>query len=263
LAHSLAASLNLEFSRIQFTPDLLPGDIVGMTIWKPDRQEFIFKQGAVMHQFVLADEINRASPRTQSSLLEAMQENTVTVDGKTYPLPQPFFVVATQNPSHFSGAFQLPEGEVDRFGISFSIGYPEDLEEQEILARFQASNPLPGIEPVLFPQELIEIREAVRSVTVSQAVREYLICVVKGTRNNPYIQLGASPRASQQLQRAAQGNAVLQGRNYTIPEDVKKMAVPVLAHRIIPSAEAKMADKSTVSLIREIVDSCRMPVGLS
>ncbi len=263
LAHSLAASLSLEFSRIQFTPDLLPGDIVGMTIWKPDRQEFIFKQGAVMHQFVLADEINRASPRTQSSLLEAMQENTVTVDGRTYPLPQPFFVVATQNPSHFSGAFQLPEGEVDRFGISFSIGYPDDYEEQEILTRFQESNPLPGIKPVLLPHELTEIKEAVRSVHVSQAVREYLICIIKGTRNNAYIQLGASPRASQQLQRAAQGNAVLEGRDYIIPEDVRKMAVPVLAHRIIPSAEAKMADKTTQALVYDIVEQCKMPVGLS
>lgn len=263
LARSLAASLGMDFSRIQFTPDLLPGDIVGMNVWNQSRNEFVFKQGAIMHQFVLADEINRASPRTQSSLLEAMQEESVTIDGTTYPLPKPFFVIATQNPSSFTGSFHLPEGEIDRFGVSFSIGYPSDEDEMEILSRFQDDNPFAEIGPVVTPQEVGQIRAAVRRVFIDPKVKEFLIEIVKKTRNNKFLHLGASPRASQHLQRAAQGNAMMNGRTFVVPEDVVELAAPVLAHRVLLSAESKMANKAPHSIIEEIVRDCRMPVGIS
>lgn len=262
LARSLAACLGLDFSRIQFTPDLLPGDIIGMNVWNQTRNEFLFKQGAIMHQFVLADEINRASPRTQSSLLEAMQEGSVTVDGTTYSLPDPFFVVATQNPSTFTGSFHLPEGEIDRFGLSFSIGYPHESDEKEIVSRFQVDNPLFDIQPVVEPQQVIEMREAVRNVHVSEEIKDFLISIVQKTRDNKYLHLGASPRASQHLQTAAQGLAVISGRKFVIPEDVIELAGPVLAHRLILSAESKMSNRSTAEIVEEIVAQVKIPVGI-
>lgn len=262
LAKALSSSLGLDFGRIQFTPDLLPGDIVGMTVWKHDSQEFLFKEGAIMHQFILADEINRASPRTQSSLLEAMQEESVTVDGNTYPLPSPFFVVATQNPSTFTGAFHLPEGEIDRFGISFSIGYPELAEEREIMKRFQKGSPLPTIRHVLDPHELADIIRAVADIYIDDKVRDYIIEIVQGTRKSSAIRLGASPRASLQLQKAVQARAFIQGRDYVIPEDVIAMVVPVLGHRIVPTGSADHKVKDTKHLLEAIVKDTKVPVGL-
>ena len=263
LARSLSATLGLDFSRIQFTPDLLPGDIVGMNVWNQVRNEFVFKSGAIMHQFVLADEINRASPRTQSSLLEAMQEGSVTVDGVTYRLPQPFFVVATQNPSTFTGSFHLPEGEIDRFGVSFSIGYPSDEDEMEILSRFQDNDPLANLSPVASPDEVIEIRRIVDRVHVSDKVKRFIIDIAKSTRDNKFLHLGASPRASQHLQRAAQGRAVIEGRGFVVPEDVISLAVPVLAHRLLLSAESKMASRTGVDIVDSIVRQCEVPVGIN
>lgn len=262
LAKSLSASLGLDFSRIQFTPDLLPGDIVGMTVWKPDSQEFVFKSGAIMHQFILADEINRASPRTQSSLLEAMQEQAVTVDGHTYRLPEPFVVIATQNPSTFMGAFQLPEGELDRFGIALSLGYPDNEGEEEILRRFQTETSAPDIRPQISPSELQEIQRIVRSVQIGDTVRTFIIEVVRRTRGTPLIQLGASPRAAVQLQRASQGHAFMSGRHFVMPEDVVELAPSVLAHRVILSSEARIGAASPADIIAQLVKECRLPVGI-
>ena len=262
LAKSLAASLGLDFSRIQFTPDLLPGDIVGMNIWNQLKNEFVFKRGAIMHQFVLADEINRASPRTQSSLLEAMQEGSATVDGVTHALPDPFFVVATQNPATFSGSFHLPEGEIDRFGISFSIGYPEEVDEMTILSRFQEVNPMEEISSVATPEEISATRRTVQSVHVSDKVRSFILDVVRKTRENELIELGASPRSSQHLQRASQGRALMEGRTFVIPEDIIELAPSVLAHRLIMSAESKMSGTSAVETVERIVLSCEVPVGI-
>ena len=262
LARTLSAALGLDFSRIQFTPDLLPGDIVGMNIWNQVRNEFAFKSGAIMHQFILADEINRASPRTQSSLLEAMQEESVTVDGITYKLPEPFFVVATQNPSSFTGSFHLPEGEIDRFGISFSIGYPVQEDESEILRRFQTDDPIAGVTPNASQDEISRIRGLVRKVYVSEAIREYIILITRSTRESKALYLGASPRSSQHLQRASQGRAILEGRSFVIPEDVITLAVPVLAHRVILSAEAKMKGITAEEVVGGIVEERPVPVGV-
>lgn len=262
LARSLAASLGLDFSRIQFTPDLLPGDIVGMNVWNQLKNEFVFKKGAIMHQFVLADEINRASPRTQSSLLEAMQEGSATVDGVTYSLPDPFFVVATQNPATFTGSFHLPEGEIDRFGISFSIGYPAEEDEMTILSRFQEVNPMEEISSVATPEEISATRRTVQSVHVSEKVRSFILDVVRKTRDNELIELGASPRSSQHLQRAAQGRALMEGRTFVIPEDIIELAPSVLAHRLVMSAESKMSGTSSVETVERIVLSCEVPVGI-
>jgi MoxR-like ATPase len=262
LARSLAASLGLDFSRIQFTPDLLPGDIVGMNVWNQLRNEFVFKKGAIMHQFVLADEINRASPRTQSSLLEAMQEGSVTIDGVTWRLPEPFFVVATQNPATFTGSFNLPEGEIDRFGVSFSIGYPSEAHEATILSRFQEANPIDDIRPVVTADEILEVRRAAERVHVSESVRSFIIAIVRRTREHEHIELGASPRSSQHLQRAAQGMALMQGRSFVIPEDVIDLAAPVLAHRLVLAAESRMSGVGAEEVVRQIVSGCEVPVGV-
>lgn len=262
LARTLSASLGLDFSRIQFTPDLLPGDIVGMNVWNQVKNEFVFKSGAIMHQFVLADEINRASPRTQSSLLEAMQEESVTIDGVTHRLPTPFFVVATQNPSTFTGSFHLPEGEIDRFGISFSIGYPEEADEREILRRFQDDDPIHDVTAAATQDEITTMRAHVRKVFVSDEIRDYIISIIKKTRQSQSLHLGASPRSSQHLQRASQGRAILSGRDYVIPEDVMELAVPVLAHRVILSAESKMQGRAPSDIIRKLVEQTPVPVGI-
>ncbi len=262
LAKSLAASVNLDLARIQFTPDLLPGDITGVTVWSPEKRQFIYKQGAIMHQFILADEINRASPRTQSSLLEAMQEETVSVDGRSYPLPQPFFVIATQNPSEFVGAFPLPEGELDRFGLSFSIGYPHRKEEPDILNRFRSSDPLAYAHPVAEPGDITLIRRLVREIHVSAGVQDFMLEISERTRSSRYVDLGASPRASGHLQLAAQARALMSRRAFVVPEDILAMARPVLAHRLVLSAEARKDSLSSADLVQQIVAKSRIPVGI-
>ena len=262
LARSLAVSAGLDFGRIQFTPDLLPGDIVGMTVWSPEKREFIYKAGAIMHQFVLADEINRASPRTQSSLLEAMQEGSVTVDGSTYRLKEPFFVIATQNPVNFLGAFPLPEGELDRFGISLSLGYPSKTEEAEILGRFKEEDPLSVLSPVTGPGEILNTKAMVRKVFITEAVKRYIVQIANETRTSRYCKLGLSPRASQHLLLAAQAEALLNERDFVIPEDVREVAPYVLAHRLILSAEAGMENISSLEVIRRTLAGIRIPTGL-
>jgi MoxR-like ATPase len=263
LARCLAQSVGLDFGRIQFTPDLLPGDIVGMTVWSSEKHEFVFKPGAIMHQFILADELNRASPRTQSSLLEAMQENNVTVDGTTYKLKDPFFVVATQNPVTFVGSFLLPEAQVDRFGISFSIGYLDEDNEVLMLGRFQEKNPLVELKAVAEPQDIILIRNMIRRVRVHDEIKRFIVKIASESRKNKSIKLGLSPRASQHLLLASQATAFLRKRNYVIPEDVLKMAQPVLSHRLVLSAEAKIDNKSADVIISRIKQSVEVPTGIT
>jgi MoxR-like ATPase len=262
LARCLAATVGLDFGRIQFTPDLLPGDITGLTIWSPERREFIHKAGAVMHQFVLADEINRASPRTQSSLLEAMQEGSVSVDGRTYRLPEPFFVVATQNPVSFLGAFPLPEGELDRFGVSFSLGYPDEGHEIEILARFQQVDPLKTLKAVAAPEQILEARALVRQVQVKEQVKRFIVRIAAETRVSSLLKLGLSPRASQHLMLASQAEAFCRHRDFVIPEDVLEVAPAVLSHRLLLSADARMEGLSSKQVLSRILGRQPIPTGV-
>jgi MoxR-like ATPase len=263
LARCLAASVGLDFGRIQFTPDLLPGDITGMTIWSPEKREFVYKEGALMHQFVLADEINRASPRTQSSLLEVMQEGSVTVDATTHRLPQPFFVIATQNPTSFLGAFPLPEGELDRFGVSFSLGYPGGEEEMEILSRFQDRDPLQEMKPVSTPETLLGIRGSIRRIHVADGLKRFIADIASETRSSSHLKLGMSPRASQHLMLAAQGEAFFQARDFVVPEDVLGLSPAVLAHRLILSAEARMEGIDPRQVVSRVLAKVKIPTGLN
>lgn len=262
LARALAAATGLDFGRIQFTPDLLPGDIIGMTIWSQEKRDFVFKPGSIMHQFILADEINRASARTQSALLEAMQEGAVSVDSVSYPLPDPFFLVATQNPLSFAGTFKLPEAQVDRFGISFSIGYPDGEQEETIIRQDEINSLLKGTAKVMTPLELKEVREEVRSVRADDKVVRYIVQIANETRRSRKLKAGISPRASQHLFRAAQASAFLGGRDYVLPEDVRSMAIPVLNHRIVLSAEARLENESNARVIDTLLRSFPMPSGI-
>lgn len=262
LARCLAASVDLDYGRIQFTPDLMPGDVVGMTVWSQEKREFVYRSGGINHQLILADEINRASPRTQSALLEAMEEDAVTVDGTTHGLPEPFFVVATQNPVYMIGAFPLPEAQLDRFGISFSLGYPSPEDEKEILSRFQLESPLLTVEPACTPPEIVGLRRQVREIHVDEKIRDFIIRLAGESRRNPLVKLGLSPRASQHLLLASQTRALLEGRGFAIPEDVLEMAHPVLAHRLILSAEAKMENRTRSQVIDQIKAKAPVPAGI-
>lgn len=262
LAVSLARSTGLDFGRIQFTPDILPGDILGMTVWSVEKRDFVFKAGAIMHQFILADEINRASARTQSALLEAMQEERTTVDGITHELPRPFFVIATQNPVSFTGTFLLPESQADRFGVSFSIGYPYPENEVTILERFSESNPLADIAPVSDAAEILSLRSLVGGIHVERSVKDFIVRIAAATRDNRRIKLGVSPRGTQHLLRAAQTEALLQGRDFVIPEDVVRVLPLVVPHRIVLSGEAKMENLGADAVIQEIVSRIPLPTGV-
>jgi len=261
LARSLSKSVGLDFARIQFTPDLLPGDIVGMTIWNPEKLSFVYKEGSIMHQLILADEINRASPRTQSSLLEAMQESSVSVEGITYRLPEPFFLVATRNPENFTGIFPLPEGQLDRFGLSFSMGYPSPENEVTILNRFKTQNPLENLKPVCSSKVITAIRKAVRSIYIKAEIEDYLVQITGKTRKSGIFRYGASTRASQHLLLAAQTNAFLEGRNFVIPEDIRFCAPYVLSHRLSLSAESLTEIPDTETAVRKLIDSLPVPTG--
>lgn len=233
LAKSLARSVGVKFSRIQFTPDLLPSDITGLNYYNQKAGEFVFREGPVFANILLADEINRATPRTQSSLLECMEEKQVTVDGKTYVLEPPFFVVATQNPVETAGTFPLPEAQMDRFLMQIPMELPEAGEELQIIDRFIKENPLEELEPVLTGQELTDMMQSCREVTLHPALKRYLVEIIEATRDPARVVMGVSPRGTLALVRALQAYAMLQGRDYVIPEDVKELAVPVLAHRIV------------------------------
>ena len=260
LARAVAAALGCSFQRIQFTPDLLPSDVTGLSFFNQKLGEFQFRQGPVFAQVLLTDEINRATPRTQSALLEAMQERTVTIDGETRPLPRPFLVLATQNPVELEGTFPLPEAQLDRFLIRLSIGYPSPEEEEEILVRYERSNPLATLTAVLSAEELRRLQAEVRSVGVTPVVRRYLVDLVRATRQHPDVELGASPRGSLALYQTAQARAALRGRAFVLPDDVKAMAEAVLNHRLMLTAEARLRGRTPATIIAQILAQTPAPV---
>jgi MoxR-like ATPase len=259
IAKSLARSIGASFKRVQFTPDLLPGDITGFNVYNQQTGHFTFQPGPVMTHVLLADEINRTIPRTQSSLLESMEERQVTVDGKTYSLPHPFFVMATQNPIELEGTFPLPEAQLDRFLLRLRLGYPEQQEEIAILERFREKDPLRELEPVATPEQIAELQEARKRIRVSQPVKEYITTIVQATRHSPSLRLGASPRGSLSLMRAGQALAALRDRDYVLPDDVKSLAVPILAHRLILKEEERLRGEIQEHLLEEIVRQIPVP----
>ena len=259
LVHSIAKSINCDFKRIQFTPDLLPSDITGVSIYNQKTGEFEFKKGPIMGQIILADEINRTSPKTQASLLEAMEEHQITVDGITYKLKEPFMVLATQNPMEYEGTFPLPEAQLDRFMMKVNIGYPDETSELNMLKRFKEINPLTELKPVASTEDIIRIKNEVKSVMVNSGVEMYILSIVRSTRENDKILLGASPRASLNLYRASQGRAILKGRDFVTPDDVKYVSKPVLNHRIIVKPEYRLKGLSVEDVIDEILKSVKVP----
>jgi MoxR-like ATPase len=259
LAKAISRSLGCSFKRIQFTPDLLPSDVTGVSIYNQQNHEFEFRPGPLMAQIVLADEINRATPKTQSSLLEAMEERTVTVDGTSYDLPNPFIVLATQNPIEYEGTFPLPEAQLDRFLLRISMGYPSRKDEVEILDRQQRIHPLDSLSQVASPEELIEAQAAVKEIYVDNSVKEYIVNIVTATREQEDVYLGASPRGSLALYRAAQARALLQGRNFVIPDDVKALATVTLPHRVIMSPSARMKNISSEMVVQDILEQTPVP----
>ena len=263
LASALAKSLACSFRRIQFTPDLMPSDVTGFTLVNFKTGEMEYKEGAVMAQVVLADEINRTSPKTQSALLEVMEEQQVTVDGVTHPLPKPFIVLATQNPGEFVGTYPLPEAQMDRFFLRISIGYPTVEQEMDVLERYSGVvKPMATIEPVCTGADIIALQEMVKQVYCSPEVRMYVATLVAATRQAPALALGASTRAAIALIHGAQACALLAGRDYIIPEDVQHMALPVLAHRLVLSAESRMKGITAQSVVMKVLKSVAVPVKL-
>jgi len=261
LAKCLAKSLDVEYDRIQFTPDLLPSDLTGVNIYNQKLSEFVFKEGPIFTNILLADEINRATPRTQSSLLECMEEKQVTVDGVTRIMKQPFFVIATQNPVESEGTFPLPEAQLDRFFMRISLGYPSKNDSLQILNRFEKGIPYESVEKVATAEEIIAASKCVLNVRVSDAVKEYIVNIVENTREIRDIVLGASPRACIALMRASQALALIDGRNFATPDDVKKAAIPVLSHRII--CRNRIVENSTAAseeAIRKVLNTVEAPV---
>lgn len=261
LARSLARSLGCSFSRIQFTPDMLPSDVTGVSIFNQVSREFEFRPGPVMAQVVLTDEINRATPKTQAALLEAMEERQVTVDGITHILPRPFIVLATQNPIEYEGTFPLPEAQLDRFLLRLRLGYPESSEEVRVLERQQFRHPLVTLDQVVTVEELIEAQEAVKSVYVSDGIKQYIVEMTRRTRQHPDVYLGASLRGSLTLFKTSQARAALDGRDYVLPDDVKFLSGPALAHRIILSPAARLRDLSSEQVVEELVENIPVPGG--
>jgi MoxR-like ATPase len=260
IVRTLAAALGLSFSRIQCTPDLLPGDVTGSLVYDQRAAEFEFRSGPLFANIVLADEINRATPRTQSAFLEAMQERGVTVDGVTHALPDPFLVLATQNPVEQKGTFPLPEAQVDRFLLSLRMGYPDSGEEVRMLERFREADPLADVRAAVAPEEVAAAQVAVRKVHVSDDVAGYVVALVRATRESALVRLGASPRASLALQRAAQASAGLDGRDFVVPDDVQALAEPVLAHRLVLSRDALLDGGTAGAVLQEIVRGVPVPV---
>lgn len=255
LARALSRSLACTFHRIQFTPDLLPSDLLGTSVFHQDAGQFVFHPGPLFAHIILADEINRATPRTQSALLEAMSERQVSIDGETHRLEPPFFVLATQNPYEFEGTFPLPESQLDRFLMRLHVGYPDREAERQILAGHRDGEPVDRLQPVLTAAEVSNLQQAVRDIRVEDSITEYILDLIAATRNHPDIALGASTRAALALYRATQANALVEGRSFVIPDDVKKLARPVLAHRILPSASRQGGSSQvTEELVDAIVD---------
>jgi MoxR-like ATPase len=261
LVRALAKSIGGNFKRIQFTPDLLPTDVTGVAIYNQKSMEFEFRQGPLFANVVLADEINRTSPKTQSALLEALEERSITVDGTTYRLAQPFFVMATQNPLEYEGTFPLPEAQLDRFLMQLRLGYPSVKEETEMLSRFSDGNPLETLEPVLSAEELRQLQEMAGAVKVSDGIKEYIVRLCHKTREHQHIYLGVSPRGSLALYRAVQALAFVRGRDYVIPDDVKELAPVVFGHRMIVKPEARLDGATAERILTVILAETRVPVN--
>ncbi|MFD0953486.1 AAA family ATPase [Virgibacillus natechei] len=260
LVRTLAKSLDCDFRRIQFTPDLLPSDVTGISIYNPKELNFEFRGGPILGNIILADEINRTSPKTQSSLLEGMEEKSVTVDGQTIPLKQPFFVMATQNPIEYEGTYPLPEAQLDRFILKLKMGYPAFGDELEMLDRTSRNHPIETIEAVISKEELISVQEEVKEVYIDKNVQHYIINLVGNTRTNPSIALGVSPRGSIALMRAAKAYAYVYGRDYVLPDDVKFLAPYVLAHRLILTPEAKYEGVTSEQVVESVVKHTHIPI---
>ena len=260
LVHSISQIFRLKFQRIQFTPDLMPSDITGIHFYNQKSGEFEFRPGPIIAQVVLADEINRATPRTQSALLEAMAERQVTVDDTTIPLPAPFLVIATQNPVELEGTFPLPEAQLDRLLMRIKLGYPEESEEEDVLARFQSTDPLVNLQPVASSQDVVHHQVLVREVYVDPVLRNYLVQVVQATRGHADLDLGASPRASMGLYRCSQTMAAIQGRDYVSPDDIKLLAPYTLAHRMIVKSQARLRERTAEDVVIQILDQIPVPV---
>ena len=260
LARALARSLDASFRRIQFTPDLLPSDVVGINFFNQKTQEFEYRAGPIVAQIVLADEINRATPRTQSAMLEAMQERTVTVDGETMALPRPFLVMATQNPIELEGTFPLPEAQMDRFLMRIRLGYPSIAEEEDILLRYEQADPLVSLPVVLAGAEVLALAKLRQQVRVEASVRNYIVRIVHATRGHAAVELGASPRGSRALYQASQALAAIRGRDFVLPDDVKSLAPHVLTHRLILSSQMKLRGRTPEQIVQEIVAATPAPV---
>ncbi|HEV2660219.1 MAG TPA: MoxR family ATPase, partial [Ktedonobacteraceae bacterium] len=259
LTKAIARSIGCTFKRIQFTPDLLPSDVTGVSIYNQKTSNFEYRPGPIMAQIVLADEINRATPKTQSALLEAMEEAQVTVDGITYHLPEPFMVMATQNPIEYEGTFPLPEAQLDRFMMNIKLGYPKPSDEMNILDSHQHHHPLEDLAQIMTAEELVLIQHQVRAVHVDPSIREYIVAISNATRSHTSIYLGASPRGSLALFRAAQALAAMRGRGYVIPDDVKLLVKPTLAHRIIVTPAARVRSITSTAILDEILQTVPVP----
>jgi len=263
LAKSLARSIGCSFNRIQFTPDMLPSDVTGVSIFNQKTNEFEYRPGPVMAQVVLTDEINRATPKTQAALLEAMEERQVTVDGETHPLPEPFLVLATQNPIEYEGTFPLPEAQMDRFMLRIHLGYPTTAFEVKMLTNQQLKHPIDTLQQVVGVEDLLEAQQRVREVRISGEIKRYIVNLVENTRNHAELYLGASPRGSLALFRTAQARAAVDGRDYALPDDVKAMAVPALAHRLIVGSAARIREVDARDIVQELLDRTPVPGGES
>ena len=260
LARALANSLDCLFKRIQFTPDLMPADITGIHYYSQKSGEFEFRPGPIIAQIVLADEINRATPRTQSALLEAMAEGQLTIDETTVPLPAPFLVIATQNPIELEGTFPLPEAQLDRFLIRLQLGYPEEAEEEEMLLRFERAEPLADLRPVTAAGEILEFQGLTRRVYVDPVLRNYAVRIVQATRQHPDVELGASPRATMGLYRCSQALSLLRGREYVTPDEIKTLAPYTLGHRVIVKSQARLRERTADGIIADILEQVTVPV---
>ncbi len=261
LARSLARSLDCTFNRIQFTPDMLPSDVTGVSIYNQQANQFEFRPGPIIGQIILADEINRATPKTQAALLEAMEERQVTVDGTTHILPKPFMVLATQNPIEYEGTFPLPEAQLDRFLLRMRLGYPSMLDEIRVLDDQQIQHPLEALRSVVTLVEILQAVDDVKQVYISPAIKKYIVELTMRTRQSADVYLGASPRGSLSLARAGQARAALMGRDFVLPDDIQSLAVAVLAHRIIVSPAARLSDLSSDRIIQEIIHAMPVPGG--
>src|SRR6266571_3102882 len=259
LTKAIARSIGCSFKRIQFTPDLLPSDVTGVSIFNQKTGNFEFRAGPIMSQIVLADEINRATPKTQSALLEAMEETQITIDGVTYRLPEPFMVMATQNPIEYEGTFPLPEAQLDRFMMNIKLGYPNVSDEMNILDTHQFHHPLDDLEQIMVAEELVVIQKQIRSIHVDPSIREYIVAIANATRNHNNIYLGSSPRGSLALYRTSQALAAIRGRGYVIPDDVKLLTKPTLAHRLIVTPAARVLAITSTSVLDEILQSVPVP----